>query len=153
MVWVYNKTGCLLPFLPRSIGNSSSENQTCFIDADICRARFWSWINFFQVIKDICRRFRFVKTSPWNYNTTRSNCSFYTIRASRTKIVFSHMLWVFFIMRLMRVILLILPILAFMRSLKHSSYSHEMITAMCLLMFFPQGLVIYTSLSILNFGD
>ena len=47
-------------------------------------------------------------------------------------------------------ILLNLPRLELLRSLKHSSYSHEMIITMCFLMLFPQSLVNQTSLSILD---
>ena len=153
MVRVNNKTSGLLPFFPRSISNSSSKDQTCFINADICWSWFRSWIYGFQVIKNIGRRFSFVKFCPSNYNTTRSNNSFNTVWASSTEEVFLDMFLIFLIMSLMRVILWILPRLEFLRSLKHSSYSHEIITmTICLLMLFPQRLVNYTRFSILNSG-
>jgi hypothetical protein len=57
-----------------------------------------------------------------------------------------------FIMRLVWIILQRLPGLKFLRLLKHSSHSHEVITTMCLLILLPQVLVNPTSLCMLNFG-
>src|SRR6266511_6371673 len=75
--------------IPFSTVNSCSKYQAGFINADVLRPRFFSWIDHFQKVENIGCKLCLVKFGPCNNCTTWSTNSFYTIILSRTEKVFT----------------------------------------------------------------
>ena len=149
MVRINNKSSCFLPnSIPRSIGNTGTEQKTCFVYANICWSGFFCWEYLFQKCQYICWWLRFGKLCPCNNHTTWSAYCFHTIESWGSKVIVSLPFCIRFIMWLHIFSYWWCPRQIFIWSPQHSANASICISVVFFKVFLPLFLILWTCLSL-----